>query len=110
MDKKKLLLVAVSVGIFLIIVIGLSIVLFLPRRNASIASSKSLPVFTQSNNAVNPSAEVPVEPESLEPLQTEPASANPVDMLRNPEGIQSLQTPPPTPVSTMTQENNIYIY
>ncbi|MDR3114036.1 MAG: SPOR domain-containing protein [Treponema sp.] len=112
MDKKKLLLVAVSVGIFLIIVIGLAILLFLPRRNASAVSS--VPVFTPSNNAVSPRETtivvepVPTEPVRSEPSRTEPASANPVDMLRNPEGIQGLQ-PPPAP-STMTQENNIYIY
>lgn len=113
MDKKKLLLVAVSVGIFLIIVIGLSILLFLPRRNAATVSA-SVPVFTQSDNAVSPRVTtipvepVPAEPVRSEPSRTEPASANPVDMLRNPEGIQGLQ-PPPAP-STMTQENNIYIY
>jgi DedD protein len=112
MDKKKLLLVAVSVGIFLIIVIGLSILLFLPRRNAS---TGSVPVFTQSKNAVSPSTinipvepVLPPEPVRSEPFRTEPASANPVDMLRNPEGIQSLQPPPAS--ATMTQENNIYIY
>lgn len=105
---------AVSVGIFLIIVIGLSILLFLPRRNALTVSARSVPVFTQSNNAVSPSTvTIPIEPVPSEPVQpepsrTEPASANPVDMLRNPEGIQSLQ-PPPAP-ATMTQENNIYIY
>lgn len=114
MDKKKLLLVAVSVGIFLIIVIGLSILLFLPRRNASAVSAQSDPVFTQSNNAVIPGTvtipvdPVPTEQVQPEPSRTEPASANPVDMLRNPDRIQGLQ-PPPTP-STMTQENNIYIY
>lgn len=114
MDKKKLLLVAVSVGIFLIIVIGLSILLFLPRRNASTLNARPVPVFTQSNNAVRPSTvtipvePIPPEPVQSEPSRTEPASANPVDMLRNPEGIQSLQ-PPPAP-ATMTQENNIYIY
>ncbi|MDR2632241.1 MAG: SPOR domain-containing protein [Treponema sp.] len=114
MDKKKLLLVAVSVGIFLIIVIGLSILLFLPRRNASVVSAQSVPVFTQSNNAVSPSTvNIPLEPgppEQVrpEPSRTEPASANPVDMLRNPEGIQGLQPPPSS--SKMTQENNIYIY
>ncbi|MHB9292139.1 putative Cell division protein FtsN [Hollandina sp. SP2] len=115
MDKKKLLLVAVSVGIFLIIVIGLSILLFLPRRNASTVSSRAVPVFTQSNNAVIPSTitipvepVLPSEPVRSEPSRTEPASANPVDMLRNPEGIQSLQPPPAS--ATMTQENNIYIY
>jgi DedD protein len=103
MDKKKLLLVAVSVGIFLIMVIGLSILLFLPRRNAA---TGSVPVFTQSNNAVNvPVEPVPVESVRSEPTRTEPASANPVDMLRNLEGIQGLQSPP-----AMTQENNIYIY
>jgi DedD protein len=111
MDKKKLLLVAVSVGIFLIMVIGLSILLFLPRRNAA---AGSVPVFTQSNNAVSPSpANVPVETVPAEQVRpestrTEPASANPVDMLRNLEGIQGLQSPPASP--TMTQENNIYIY
>ncbi|MDR1302498.1 MAG: SPOR domain-containing protein [Treponema sp.] len=111
MDKKKLLLVAVSVGIFLIMVIGLSILLFLPRRNAA---TGSVPVFTQSNNAVSPSPvnvpveAVPVEPVRPEPTRTEPASANPVDMLRNLEEIQGLQSPPASP--SMTQENNIYIY
>ncbi|MDR3172229.1 MAG: SPOR domain-containing protein [Treponema sp.] len=93
MEKKKLLLVAISVGIFLIIVIGFSILIFSPKKNAQAAASR--PIRAGASG---------IEGEST-PARTQPATVDAVDMIRNREGVQGLQSPPP-PVSA--GENNGY--
>ncbi|MDR2534519.1 MAG: hypothetical protein LBD29_00625, partial [Treponema sp.] len=50
MEKKKLLLIAVSVGIFLIIVIGLSILIFLPKNKDPQANSQFVTRLDASNS------------------------------------------------------------
>ncbi|MDR0409797.1 MAG: SPOR domain-containing protein [Spirochaetaceae bacterium] len=45
MEKKKLLLVSVSVGLFLVIVIGASILVFSPRNYPSVTKSEIVPVM-----------------------------------------------------------------
>jgi DedD protein len=87
MEKKKLLLVAVSVGIFLIIVIGLSILIFLPKNRAPTAASRvvSRNDTPSSNTVINP--EPPAEPK-------EPATMDAVEMLRNREEVGRLQSTP----------------
>ena len=97
MEKKKLLLVAVSVGIFLIIVIGLSILIFLPRNKESVASSRGVSKGTNTANS-RPDSSTPQEME-----RTAPATVDAVDMLRNREAIQGLQ-PLPDPATSMTEE------
>ncbi|MDR2518612.1 MAG: SPOR domain-containing protein [Spirochaetaceae bacterium] len=84
MEKKKLLLVAVSVGIFLIIVIGLSILIFLPKNQEPAAASRVI-----SRNSPGPDAAAAPEE------RLEPASVDVMDMLRNREETQALLTPPP---------------
>jgi DedD protein len=87
MEKKKLLLVAVSVGVVLVIVIGASILVFSPAK----------PTGYQTTTAARP---VPAG-------YSTPASVDPADMVRNAEGYQGLQTPPPS--TTAFSETNIYI-
>jgi DedD protein len=91
MEKKKLLLVAVSVGIFLIIVIGLSILIFLPRNKEPVSNARAVSKGTavNPNTAINSDSGIPSEPE-----QTAPATVDAVDMLRNRDMIQGLQSPP----------------
>jgi DedD protein len=111
MEKKKLLLVAVSVGIFLIIVIGLSILIFLPRNKESVGSSRpvsrDIPITTNTNKeSIKPESSAVVELD-----QTAPATVDAVDMLRNREAIQGLQPPPtvtvaPEPTKNGTGGNN----
>jgi DedD protein len=99
MEKKKLLLVAVSVGVFLVIVIGASILIFTPKN--------TLPGPVEA--AVKPSipAETPSTAVAENPAQ-QPVSVDAADMVKNAENIQGLQTPPPT--ATAIQENVFYIY
>jgi DedD protein len=85
MEKKKLLLVAVSVGVFLVIVIGASILVFSPAK----------PAGYQTTAAARPIS-----------AGYQPASVDPTDMVRNAEGYQGLQVPP---AATAFNENNIFI-
>ncbi|GHU80390.1 hypothetical protein FACS189468_0090 [Spirochaetia bacterium] len=88
MEKKKLLLVAVSVGVFLVIVVGAAILVFTPG-----AASSADPVITERTLA----------PASPPPGQA--ATVDPADLVRSNE-LQGLQVPPS---ATAIQENNIYI-
>ncbi|MDR2444646.1 MAG: SPOR domain-containing protein [Spirochaetaceae bacterium] len=51
MEKKKLLLVSVSVGLFLVIVIGASILVFSPRDYPSVTKSEAAPIPSGSPRA-----------------------------------------------------------
>jgi DedD protein len=83
MEKKKILLVAVSVGVFLVIVMGASILVFSPKAVEIPAAASILPGST-----------------------VQPASVDAVDMTRNSEAIQGLQPPPAS--ATASQENVFY--
>jgi DedD protein len=89
MEKKKLLLVAVSVGVFLVIVMGASILVFSPRP-AEIQRAASFQT-TQ-----------PIQPGS----PPQPASVDAADMARNSGELQGLQSPPAS--ATASQENVFY--
>jgi DedD protein len=94
MEKKKLLLVAISVGVFLVIVIGAAILVFSPRAPSPAATAvkpaKPLPVKN---------ADEPVEPDV-------PASVNAVELVKSFDELQGLQTPP----EDKPQDNVFYIY
>jgi DedD protein len=94
MEKKKLLLVAISVGVFLVIVIGASILVFSPRSPSPAAA------------AVKPAK--PVPPEKVEePVENNaPASVNAVELVKSFDDIQGLQAPPDDKI----QDNVFYIY
>jgi DedD protein len=79
MEKKKLLLVAVSVGVFLVIVISASILIFTPRAGATAALSAARPIST------GPGASLPPFPSSLD-------SASLVKNAGEIRGIQPSQT------------------
>jgi DedD protein len=103
MEKKKLLLVAVSVGVFLVIVIGAAILIFTPKS--------TLPVPVEAS--VLPPVKPPVPVESVPPAGSEtpapqPVSVDAADMVKNSEDVQGLQAPPPS--ATAIQENVFYIY
>jgi DedD protein len=68
MEKKKLLLVSVSVGLFLVIVIGASILVFSPRDYPSVTKSEIVPI---SPGAPRVSVGVPI------PVETQPPPSNP---------------------------------
>ncbi|MDR0562189.1 MAG: SPOR domain-containing protein [Spirochaetaceae bacterium] len=101
MEKKKLLLVAVSVGIFLIIVIGLSILIFLPKNKESQTASRFVSREDTARNNT-PSRSEPIVPSTAEAESSseprEPATVDAVELLRNREDIGGLQ-PPPAPLT-----------
>ncbi|HCC38141.1 MAG TPA: hypothetical protein DEQ14_11320, partial [Treponema sp.] len=110
MEKKKLLLVAVTVGVFLTIVISASILIFAPKtQGLAVVSSGNVAGF----RAVEPafSAVQPIAPgtSGTQPVDTQPqqpASVDAADLVRNPGGMQTIQTPPS---ATAIQETNFYI-
>jgi DedD protein len=128
MEKKKLLLVTISVGVFLVIVIGASIMVFSPRNPASAVTAVAIPEQpippgvpgTLTPAVVPDGAAVPgitgspipapggVPAETGQsPIQVYPATADPADMVRNSGNYQTLQVPPVS--SSSVQENRFYI-
>lgn len=127
MEKKKLLLVTISVGVFLVIVIGASIMVFSPRNPASAVTvdipARPVPpgVPETRNPSIVPDSAVTsgiagspvptpgsVVVETGQPLiQVQPATADPADMVRNSGSYQTLQVPPASP--SAVQENRFYI-
>jgi DedD protein len=128
MEKKKLLLVTISVGVFLVIVIGASIMVFSPRNpvpavTAAVIPERPVPpgVSGTLNPAVVPDGAVtpgiagspvpapdsPAYETGQSPIQVQPATADPADMVRNSDNYQSLQVPSNS--SSAIQENRFYI-
>jgi DedD protein len=106
MEKRKLLLVAVSVGVFLVIVISASILIFTPKP-----SSGALAVVPAANTVtISPSKPVPAGIGGSSQLEAsgrpQPASTDVVDMIRSTNGIPGLQLPPSTAVN---QGTNFYL-
>jgi DedD protein len=94
MEKKKLLLVAVSVGVFLVILISASILIFTPKVTGSkTAFSSSRPVSAGIGGTVTPE-------------RIQPATVDASDMVKNTDGIWGIQTPPP---ANAGQETNFYL-
>jgi DedD protein len=102
MEKRKLLLISISIGIFLVIIIGASILMFAPKEPVPLAAEFSRPI-PPGNSGVSRN-----EPAS-------PLKIDLTDMVKNPDEVKGLQTPPATPPamppSTSTvQENSNHIY
>ena len=124
MEKKKLLLVAVSVGVFLVITISAAILIFTPKNTENaVAVSTARPVpsyaggtqgFPESPGTpgASPGTESAGMQDGLTPPRTQPASVDVADMVRNADGIRGIQTPPkPKPfrktISTSTGINPV---
>jgi DedD protein len=130
MEKKKLLLVTISVGIFFVIVIGASILVFSPRNPASAVTTAAIPnrpipagvpgvpAPAVPGIAGYPVPEVSAPDSSIAgnspaagtnqpPIQVLPATADPADMVRNSGDFQTLQVPPAS--ASAIQENKFYI-
>jgi DedD protein len=115
MEKKKLLLVAVSVGVFLVITISAAILIFTPKNTENaVAVSASGPVSPYAAGTPESirTLEDPPETEGAgmqdnrTPVRTQPASVDAADMVRNADGIRGIQPPPQ---AQAIQENNFYI-
>jgi len=107
MEKKKLLLVTISVGIFLVIAIGAAILVFAPKdpvhtSGTSVARTDTSPAAPESNTA-SPS------PETSAAGNAGISRTNPVDaveMVRNPQEVPGLKTPPE---GTIPQGSDYYV-
>jgi len=96
MEKKKLLLVAISAGIFLVIAIGAAIV-FTPQQNAAPAAAATIypaPGGTGITVIPPPAFELPAEPAPVVPAPVVPAPLDPVGLVRGPVDNLGLQPPP----------------
>lgn len=96
MEKKKFLLVAVSVGVFLVIVIGATILLTTPKNGLDLAQSESLPV---SPGRPGQSGEIP--------QGNVPATVDASTLVRSPGGVQGLESPPAVPAQP---DSVFYVY
>jgi DedD protein len=101
MEQKKLLLVAISVGVFLVIVIGAAILAFGPGNSASSAVMAAAPGAR--SIPAGPAGTFP-DPFAGEAVQRTPVDA--VDLLRHPGAVPGLQ---PAPDGAPLQQNNFYI-
>jgi len=128
MEKKKLLLVAISVGVFLTIVIGAAILVFSPKASGASAPGGSVSIGSQplyGNRApIETAALTPEEPiaaatgtstEAPADTRSGPASVDAADIIRSGD-MQGIQTPPlatAIPASAIpanaVQETTIYI-
>jgi DedD protein len=112
MEKKKLLLVSVSVGLFLVIVIGASMLVFSPRDYSSPGRSEAVPVSPgTSRAALAPSStETAQTPETAQSLETAQLSGT-----TQPSGTAGAAVPAPVvsagqgQSTERTLENIIYI-
>jgi DedD protein len=102
MEKRKLLLVAISVGAFLVLTIGAAILFFAPRNTAysAIASYENPGAGRNITVIPPPSYQPPVASHSLsggteDPSgQANPQSVDAIDMVRKPNDVPGLQSPP----------------
>ena len=95
MEKKKLLLVAISAGIFLVIAIGAAIV-FTPQQNAAPSAAATIypaPGVT-GITVIPPPIPEPAAPVPVVPAPLVPAPLDPVGMVRGPVDNLGLQPPP----------------
>jgi DedD protein len=119
MEKKKLLLVAVSVGVFLVIIISASILIFTPKASgsgAAVSSARPVMPGTPGTDSAGTARTVPGAglvsgtdlngPAGGEETPRSPASIDAADLVRNSQGVQGIQSPPS---ATAIQETNFYI-
>jgi DedD protein len=109
MEKKKLLLVAVSVGIFLVIVISASILIFTPKApeaGTMVSTARPIPAGVPGTFPPQGQALPQFQTQLTLPERTQPATVDAADMVRNADGIQGIQNPPQ---ATAIQENHFYI-
>ena len=102
MEKKKLLLVAISVGVFLVISIVAAILIFQPRNTPLTNTANNTPVQTVLPPAPPPSYQlIPTAPEN-----SQPAPLDALDLVRNPADVPGLQ---PAPEGMVRQNSDYYV-
>jgi DedD protein len=101
MEKKKLLLVAISVGVFLVLTIGAALLVFVPKNTPPEAiASQSNPGLT----AVAPSPPI----DTIEPGQANPnpSTVDAQSLLKNSGDVPGLRSPPD---GTVRENDSFYV-
>ena len=95
MEKKKLLLVAISVGVFLSLTIGAAILFFAPKDTSAytMASGKGVQAVDTGINVPLPSSATSGPAVKQDP-NPQPSSVDPVDLVRQPKDVPGLQQAP----------------
>jgi DedD protein len=111
MEKKKLLLVAVSVGVFLVIVVSAAILIFTPKTTGTgtaLSAARPIPAGAPGTlpSLEQRTAQTQEQIPLTSPERLQPATVDAADMVRNSDGIQGIQPPPQ---ATAIQENHFYI-
>jgi DedD protein len=96
MEQKKLLFVAISVGVFLVIVIGAGILVFAPQAQAAgtnpILPGAAVSSYTTPTVPSGPLRQPEASADTADTPADKPASVDAAGLLQN--GVQGLQTPP----------------
>jgi len=107
MEKKKLLLVAISVGIFLALTIGAAILFFAPKDASTYPMAAGKPV-----QAGDAGINAPVQSSAAsgstvrQDSNPQPSSVDPVDLVRQPKEVPGLQQ---TPEGANRQGDGFYV-
>jgi len=104
MEKKKLLLVAISVGVFLVLTIGAAILVFAPKNASEAALAAASRPVEGIDTGINVPA--PVGGSNGQDASGFPQSVDPVDLVRRPGDVPGLQIPPD---GTIRQNGDIYV-
>jgi DedD protein len=115
MEKKKLLLVAISVGLFLVIAIGAALLVFAPKNTATASAS---PVTTR-QSGINPPSYQPVYPGFVQGASPEASGQDPgqdpsgqdlgidpVELVRRNEDVPGLR---PLPEGSLRRDSEFRI-
>ena len=94
MEKKKLLLVAISVGIFLVLTIGAALLVFTPKNTFSTSAVASYPSEMINTSATIPTGSATESSTAVQATNSKPASLDPVELVRNSGEVPGLTSPP----------------
>ena len=110
MEKKKLLLVAISVGIFLVLTIGAALLAFTPKSTSGTFAVASYPTGIDTGMNVPPppsdQGSVPAANDAGQRTNTQSAPLDPVELVRSPGNTPGLTLPPEEKIR---QENDLYV-
>ena len=108
MEKKKLLLVSISVGIFLVIAIGAALLFFAPKKPAAPSVAVTNPGSGTSITVPPPSSNLPTlsDVDSPVPGNSQPAGVDAVELVRKPGDVPGLKAPPE---GTIRQGTDFYV-
>jgi DedD protein len=108
MEKKKLLLVAISVGVFLALTIGAAILFFAPKDASTASMAAARPIEAVDTGITVPLPASPSVSGSSESQDStpQPYSLDPVELVRQSNGVPGLQQ---APEGTGRQGEDFYI-